>query len=118
MLPSGVSCAWRGVPGQRARGQGQGPTVGAPGQGRGGRGPTVGARRVDHLVAVGRGLQPDAQRGLVRLRREGAIQKSTRVLISLWDALMFARVPGTRPNNSESHSEMSTRVPFCIASIA
>ena len=34
-----------------------------------------------------------------------AIQKGTRVLISL---------PGTRPNTSESHSEMSTRVPFCI----
>ena len=28
---------------------------------------------------------------------------------------MFRRVPGTRPNISESHSEMSTRVPFCIA---
>ena len=43
-----------------------------------------------------------------------AIQKSTRVLISLWDSLMFGRVPGTRPNISESHSEISTRVPFCI----
>ena len=36
---------------------------------------------------------------------------------------MFGRVPknaaahlGTRPNSSESHSEISTRVPFCIAS--
>ena len=28
---------------------------------------------------------------------------------------MFGRVPGTRPNLSESHSEISTRVPFCIA---
>ena len=35
---------------------------------------------------------------------------------------MFGRVPknvaaflGTRPNMSESHSEISTRVPFCIA---
>ena len=35
---------------------------------------------------------------------------------------MFGRVPknhqaflGTRPNISESHSEISTRVPFCIA---
>ena len=35
---------------------------------------------------------------------------------------MFERVPkhaaaflGTRPNISESHSEISTRVPFCIA---
>ena len=27
---------------------------------------------------------------------------------------MFGRVPGTRPNISESHSEVSTRVPFCI----
>ena len=27
---------------------------------------------------------------------------------------MFGRVPGTRPNISESHSETSTRVPFCI----
>ena len=51
-----------------------------------------------------------------------AIQKGTRVLISLWDSLMFGRVPqnaaaflGTRPNISESHSEISTRVPFCIA---
>ena len=48
------------------------------------------------------------------------IQKGTRVLISLWDSLMFGRVPGgrvpgTRPNMSESHSEISTRVPFCIA---
>ena len=25
---------------------------------------------------------------------------------------------GTRPNISESHSEMSTRVPFCIAQLA
>ena len=41
-------------------------------------------------------------------------QKGTRVLISLWDSLMFGRVPGTRPNISESHSEISTRVPFCI----
>ena len=28
---------------------------------------------------------------------------------------MFGWVPGTRPNISESHSEISTRVPFCIA---
>ena len=42
------------------------------------------------------------------------IQKGTRVLISLWDSLMFGRVPGTRLNMSESHSEISTRVPFCI----
>ena len=49
------------------------------------------------------------------------IQKDTRVLIPLWDSLMFGRVPengaaflGTRPNISESHSETSTRVPFCI----
>ena len=47
-----------------------------------------------------------------------AIQKGTRVLISLWDSLMFGRVPGTRPNTSESHSEISTRVPFCIADCA
>ena len=45
-----------------------------------------------------------------------AIQKDTRVLISLWDSLMFGRVPknaapclSTRPNISESHSERSTR---------
>ena len=49
------------------------------------------------------------------------IQRGTRVLISLWDSLMFGRVPknaaallGTRPNISESHREISTRVPFCI----
>ena len=42
-----------------------------------------------------------------------SIQKGTRVLISLWNSLMFGRVPGTRPNISESHSEISTRVPFC-----
>ena len=29
---------------------------------------------------------------------------------------MFGRVPGTRPNISESHSEISTRAPFCIVS--
>ena len=28
---------------------------------------------------------------------------------------MFGRVPGTRPNISEYHSEISTRVPFCIS---
>ena len=51
-----------------------------------------------------------------------AIQKGTRVLISLRDLLMFGRVPknaapflGTRPNISKSRSEVSTRVPFCIA---
>ena len=55
-----------------------------------------------------------ALRNLLRAR-------GTRVLISLWDSLMFGRVPkngvaflGTRPNISESHSEISTRVPFCI----
>ena len=51
----------------------------------------------------------------VRRVRPRAIQKGTRVLISLWDSLMFGRVPGTRPNISESHSEIRTRVPFCIA---
>ena len=39
-----------------------------------------------------------------------AIQKGTRVLISLWDSLMFGRVPGTSPNISESHREIRTRV--------
>ena len=38
--------------------------------------------------------------------------------MSPWDSLMFGRVTapcfGTRPNMSESHSEISTRVPFCI----
>ena len=43
-----------------------------------------------------------------------AVRKGTRVLISLWDSPMFGRAPGTRPNISESHSEISTRVPFCI----
>ena len=47
-------------------------------------------------------------------RTRPAIQKGTRVLISLWDSLMFGRVPGTRPNISESHSEISTLVPVCI----
>ena len=42
-----------------------------------------------------------------------AIQKGTRVRISLWDPLMFGRVPGTSPNISGSHSEIRTRVPFC-----
>ena len=52
-------------------------------------------------------------------------KKGTRVLISLWDSLMFGRVPksaaaflGTHPNISESHSEISTRVPFCIVRAA
>ena len=31
---------------------------------------------------------------------------------------MFGRVTGTRPNISESHSEISTRVPFRIATFA
>ena len=52
---------------------------------------------------------------LVLARTVWSRQKGTRVLISLWDSLMLGRVPGTRPNNSKSHSEMSTRVPFCIA---
>ena len=30
--------------------------------------------------------------------------------VSLWDSLMFGRVPGTRSNISDSHSEISTRV--------
>ena len=47
-----------------------------------------------------------------RLPRPVAIQKGTRVLISLWDSRMFGRVPSTRPNISESHSEIRTRVPF------
>ena len=47
--------------------------------------------------------------------RVPAIQKGTRVLISLWYSLMFGWVPGTRPNVGESHSEISTQVPFCIA---
>ena len=42
------------------------------------------------------------------------IQKGTRVLISLWDSLMFGRVPGTRPNISESQNEIGTRVPVFI----
>ena len=50
----------------------------------------------------------------VRQRRTGgvlwAIQKGTRELISLWDSAPFL---GTRPNISESHSEISTRAPFC-----
>ena len=49
------------------------------------------------------------------LEMQQARPKGTRVLISLWDSLMFGRVPGTRPSISESHSETSTRVPFCIA---
>ena len=44
-----------------------------------------------------------------------SIQKGTQGLISPWDSLMFGRVLDTRPNMSESHSETSTRVPFCIA---
>ena len=55
-------------------------------------------------------LRPHPVRG-----RPPAIQKGTRVLISLWDSLMCGRVQGTRPNISESHSELRTRVPFCIA---
>ena len=53
--------------------------------------------------------------GRILLLDATAIQTGTRVRISLWDSLMFGRVPGTRSNISESHSEISTRVPFCIA---
>ena len=68
----------------------------------------------------------DAERGVDEAVPLGPlIQKGTRVLISLWDSLMFGRVPknaapflGTRPNISESHSEISTRVPLCIAGVA
>ena len=50
-------------------------------------------------------LSPDLAPGDIRVRWTDAvqptalsIQKGTRVLISLWDSLMFGRVPGTRPN--------------------
>ena len=46
-----------------------------------------------------------------------AIQKGTRVLILLWDSPMFGRVPDTRPNISESQSEISTLVPFCVEAL-
>ena len=52
----------------------------------------------------------DDRRKLGRLLQEHAIQKGTRVRISLWGSLMFGRVPGTRPNISEPHSEIRTRV--------
>ena len=67
----------------------------------------MGTRRSCHgCTALSRPAQPQSP----------AIQKGARVLISLWDSLMFGRVPGTRPNISESHSKivLSTRVPFCI----
>ena len=35
-------------------------------------------------------------RELREARRPPSIHKGTRVLISLWDSLMFGRVPGTR----------------------
>ena len=34
----------------------------------------------------------------------------------LWTRLQYK--PGTRPNISETHSEISTRVPFCIETVA
>ena len=80
-------------------------------------------------LAVGILQQVDLgqQFGLHRLRQKmeirqvplvpAAIQKGTRVLISLWNSLMFGRVPGPRPNISESHSEICTRVPFCIVQV-
>ena len=46
--------------------------------------------------------------------RKGLTTRAARVLISLWDSLMSAPFLGNRPNISESHSEISTRVPFCI----
>ena len=54
---------------------------------------------------LGLPLPPDA-------RPAPSIKKVT---LSLWDSLMFGRVLGTRPNISEPHSEIGTRVPFCIA---
>ena len=42
-------------------------------------------------------------------------RKGARVRISLWDSLMFGRYQVPAPSISESHSEISTRVPFCIA---
>ena len=79
-------------------------------------------RRVAQVVRRQRPVRTSGGRALPGLPRVDcaevpvAIQKGTRVLISLWDSLMFGRVPGTRPNISESHSEISTRVPFCIES--
>ena len=58
-----------------------------------------------------RGAQTETRKGL----GVTAVKEGTLVLISQWDSLMFGRVPGTRPNMRESHSEISTRVPFCIA---
>ena len=48
---------------------------------------------------------------LLALARPATIQKGTRVLSSLWDSLMLGRVP-----QNGAHSEISTRVPFCIQS--
>ena len=47
--------------------------------------------------------------------RAWVLPKGTRVLISLWYSLMFGRYQVPAPSISESHSEISTRVPFCIA---
>ena len=66
-------------------------------------------------ATLGRGAAARVAANHHRLFVPVAIQKGTRVLIFLWDSLMYGRVPGTRPNISESHSEISTRVPFRIA---
>ena len=76
--------------------------------------PAVFLGRVGHPARLGPRRGEAVEDLLNGLREHVAIQKGTRVLILLWDSLMFGRVPGTRPNISESHSEMSTRVPFCI----
>ena len=93
----------------------------AQGQGRG-RGSVARAYRRALRAAVRARLRELPRRaGAAAARRAVLVPLSTllygegtRVLISLSDSLMFGRVPGTRPNISESHSELSTRVPFCI----
>ena len=77
------------------------------------RKPVVLRRRELHELLTRRVVERGNARAS-ELWRDRTIQKGTRALISLWDSLMFGRVQGTRPNISEPHSEISTRVPFCI----
>ena len=117
---------WYGITGQsQSR---QGVTCGDPSTKRRKKGRENGPRWLVLVLRVHRGQRGDGclgprdrdgiapQQRPVELDRDGvlalvvpaAMQKGTRVLVSLWDSLMLGRVPGTRPNMSESHSEVST----------
>ena len=106
---------------REGRAAAEGGAVGAkavPASPHGTKASATGAAGAGAVVDAGRSGASHSERCSSTHRCISAIQKGTRVLISLWDSLMFGRVPGTRLHISESHSEISTRVHFCIRIVA